>query len=283
MIMLTSGATFLIGLLPTYSQVGLLATVLLVLVRLVQGFAAGGESAGATTFLAEYAPARRRGYFTSWIDTFGFLAFVAASGLVLLLTTVLGEAAMKEWGWRIPFLLAGPLGWIGLYLRTHLEDSPEFLALKQSHKTEAAPLQVAVTTERRALGFCIGFVVIKAVGHWMLQAFIPGYLTTALRFPTQQAYLITTLGLLAVAVMVPFMGYLSDRFGRRPLMLAGCMGFILLSWPAMGLMAQGDVVSALLAMLLLGICIAAFDEILLRGYRGAVSYPDSLWRYRYRL
>ncbi|WNY86993.1 MFS transporter [Leclercia adecarboxylata] len=258
-IILTSGATFLIGLLPTYSQVGLLATVLLVLVRLIQGFAAGGESAGATTFLAEYAPAHRRGYFTCWIDNFGFLAFVAASGLVLLLTTVLGEAAMNKWGWRIPFLLAGPLGWIGLYLRTQLEDSPEFLALKRSNNTEAAPLYTAVTTERRALGFCIGFVVIKAVGHWMLQAFIPAYLTTELRFLTTQAYIITTFGLLAVAVMVPFMGYLSDRFGRRPLMLAGCVGFIFLSWPAMGLMAQGDIVYALLAMLLLGICIAAFD------------------------
>lgn len=133
-ILLTSGATFLIGLLPTFSQVGLFAPLMLVLVRLVQGFAAGGESAGATTFLAEYAPAHRRGFFTCWIDNFGFLAFVAASGLVLLLTSVLGEAAMNDWGWRIPFLLAGPLGWIGLWLRTHLEDSPEFLALKQSHK-----------------------------------------------------------------------------------------------------------------------------------------------------
>ncbi|MEB6377869.1 MFS transporter [Leclercia adecarboxylata] len=258
-ILLTSGATFLIGLLPTWSQVGLLAPALLVLVRLVQGFAAGGESAGATTFLAEYAPADRRGYFTSWIDNFGFLAFVAASGLVLLLTAALGEAAMNDWGWRIPFLLAGPLGWIGLYLRTHLEDSPEFLALQKSHKTEAAPLHTALATERRALSFCIGFVVIKAVGHWLLQAFIPGYLTTTLRYPTQQAYLITTLGLLAVAVMVPLMGCLSDRFGRRPLMLAGCIGFVLLTWPAMQVMAQGDVRSGLLAMLLLGICIAAFD------------------------
>ncbi|MEL2243690.1 MFS transporter [Leclercia adecarboxylata] len=258
-ILLTSGATFLIGLLPTFSQAGLLAPVLLVLVRLVQGFAAGGESAGATTFLAEYAPAHRRGFFTCWIDNFGFLAFVAASGLVLLLTSVLGESAMNDWGWRIPFLLAGPLGWIGLWLRTHLEDSPEFLALKKSHKTEAAPLHTAVTTERRALLFCIGFVAIKAVGHWMLQAFIPGYLATELRFPQEQAYFITTLGLLAIAVMIPFMGYLSDKFGRRPLMLAGCIGFILVSWPAMALMAQGDIFAAILAMLLLGICIALFD------------------------
>ncbi|HAF53206.1 MAG TPA: MFS transporter, partial [Leclercia adecarboxylata] len=101
-ILWTSGATFIIGLLPTYSQVGLLATVMLVLVRMIQGFAAGGESPGATTFLAEYAPAARRGYFTCWIDSFGFMAFVAGSGLVLLLTAWLGETAMNDWGWRIP-------------------------------------------------------------------------------------------------------------------------------------------------------------------------------------
>ena len=148
-ILLTSGATFTIGLLPTYAQAGLFATVLLVLVRMIQGFAAGGESAGATTFLAEYAPANRRGYFTCWTDSFGFMAFVAGSGLVLLLTTLLGEAAMNDWGWRIPFLLAGPLGWIGLYLRNHLQDSPEFEALRKSHQTEPAPLHKAVTSGRR--------------------------------------------------------------------------------------------------------------------------------------
>ncbi len=258
-ILWTSGATFIIGLLPTYSQVGLLATVMLVLVRMIQGFAAGGESPGATTFLAEYAPAARRGYFTCWIDSFGFMAFVAGSGLVLLLTAWLGETAMNDWGWRIPFLLAGPLGWIGLYLRNHLQDSPEFQALLNSHQTEAAPLRRAVITGRRALGFCIGFVVIKAVMHWMLQAFIPAYLVTTLHYPALDAYTITTLGLLFVAVLVPFMGYLSDRIGRKPLMLAGCLGLILFAWPAMKLLTSGEVFSAMLGLGLLGLCIAAFD------------------------
>nr|WP_269468326.1 MFS transporter [Leclercia tamurae] len=258
-ILLTSGATFTIGLLPPWSQAGMFATVLLVLVRLFQGFAAGGENAGATTFLAEYAPADRRGYFTSWTDTFGFMAFVAASGLVLLLTAVLGEAAMNDWGWRIPFLLAGPLGWIGLYLRKNLEDSPEFLALLKNRQTEATPLRTTLTTARRALIFCIGFVAIKAVMHWMLQTFIPAYLTTTLHYPALDAYTITTLGLLVIAVLVPFMGYLSDRVGRKPLMLAGCLGLILFAWPAMRMMASGDTLSASLGLGLLGVCIAIFD------------------------
>lgn len=258
-ILLTSGATFVMGLLPTFSQIGIAATVLLVITRLIQGFAAGGESSGATTFLAEYAPTARRGYFTCWIDNFGFMAFVAGSGLVFLLTATLGEATMSDWGWRIPFLIAGPLGLVGLYLRKHLEDTPEFLEMVKSGKTEASPLRTAVTTAWGALLFCVGFVVIKAVGHWTLQTFMPSYLSTELHYSKLDSYAITTVGLFAIAVMVPFMGYLSDKFGRKPLMLAGCAGFILFTYPAMMVMARGDMLSAIMAMLLLGAFIAAFD------------------------
>jgi len=258
-ILLTSGATFVMGLLPTFSQIGIAATVLLVITRLIQGVAAGGESSGATTFLAEYAPTARRGYFTCWIDNFGFMAFVAGSGLVFLLTATLGEATMSDWGWRIPFLIAGPLGLVGLYLRKHLEDTPEFLEMVKSGKTEASPLRTAVTTAWGALLFCVGFVVIKAVGHWTLQTFMPSYLSTELHYSKLDSYAITTVGLFAIAVMVPFMGYLSDKFGRKPLMLAGCAGFILFTYPAMMVMARGDMLSAVLAMLLLGAFIAAFD------------------------
>ncbi|WP_414163612.1 MFS transporter [Superficieibacter sp. BNK-5] len=258
-ILLTSGATFAMGLLPSYHTIGITATILLVITRLVQGFAAGGESSGATTYLAEYAPVARRGYFTCWIDNFGFMAFVAGSGLVFLLTASLGDDTMNDWGWRIPFLIAGPLGWIGLYLRQHLEDSPEYKAVAATGKTEAAPLRAAVTKAWAALLFCVGFVVLKAVGHWTLQTFMPSYLATELHFSRLNAYAITTIGLFAIAVMVPFMGYLSDRFGRKPLMLAGCSGFILFSYPAMMVMAQGDVLSAIFAMLMLGAFIAAFD------------------------
>ncbi|MEJ5070869.1 MFS transporter [Enterobacter ludwigii] len=258
-ILLTSGATFVMGLLPTFHQIGVTATVLLVITRLVQGFAAGGESSGATTYLAEFAPNDRRGYFTCWIDNFGFMAFVAGSGLVFILTASLGETAMNDWGWRIPFLVAGPLGWVGLYLRQHLEDSPEFKAVVQSGKTESKPLRAAVTKAWGALLFCVGFVVLKAVGHWTLQTFMPGYLSTELHFSKLNAYAITTIGLFGIAVLVPFMGWLSDKYGRKPLMLAGCAGFILFSYPAMMVMAQGNMLSAVLAMLLLGAFIAAFD------------------------
>lgn len=258
-ILLTSGSTFAMGILPTWSQLGISATILLVLIRLVQGFAVGGESAGATAFLAEYAPTHRRGYFTSWIDSFGFLAFVAGSGLVFILTAALGESAMNDWGWRIPFLVAGPLGIIGLYLRNYLQDSPEFLAALKSGKTDAAPLHSVVTYSRSALLFCTGFMVIKAVGHWTLQTFVPHYLSGAMAYSQRDAYAITTLGLFAIVLLVPLMGWLSDRVGRKPLMLVGCGGLIVFTLPAMMLMARGEMASAVMAMLILGVFIAAFD------------------------
>ncbi|MET8473760.1 MFS transporter [Streptomyces sp. NPDC006422] len=258
-VLLTSGSTFVMGLLPTYSAIGLAAPVLLVLVRLVQGFAAGGESSGATALLAEYATPKRRGYFSSFVDTFGFLAFVAGSGLVLLLTSVLSDHSMDTWGWRLPFLLAGPLGLVGLYMRRKLEDTPDFRKLEETGSVERSPLRTALRTGRAAMLFCCGFVVIKAVGHWSLQSFMPSYLQTTLGFSSTASYAVTTVGLLAIAVAVPFMGMLSDRVGRKPVMLGACAGIVLLSYPAFLLMAQGSAWGALAAMLVLGCLIAAFD------------------------
>lgn len=258
-IVITSVSTFVMGILPTYQQVGIIAPTLLVLTRLVQGFAAGGESSGVITYLAESARPHRRATLTCWSENFSFMAFVCGSGLVLALTHWLGEPAMDSWGWRIPFLLAAPLGLGGLYMRRNMEDSAEFHKLKQSGKLEHSPLRTTLKTSSRALLFCVGFVVVKAVSSWVLQSFMPGYLSTWLHYSRTDAYLITTLGLLSVAVTMPISGYLSDRLGRRPLMLMGCGGFILLTYPAMLLMAQGSVAAAVAAMSLLGVFVALFN------------------------
>ncbi|HBX06707.1 MAG TPA: hypothetical protein DEG10_12300 [Leclercia adecarboxylata] len=252
-------ATAAIGLVPVYASIGIAAPLIITVLRILQGLFAGGEYGGAVSLMTEFAPRGKRGLYGAWQSFTVALGLLAGAGIVALLSALLTPEALHDWGWRIPFLLAGPLGWIGLYLRNHLQDSPEFQALLNSHQTEAAPLRRAVITGRRALGFCIGFVAIKAVMHWMLQAFIPAYLVTTLHYPALDAYTITTLGLLFVAVLVPFMGYLSDRIGRKPLMLAGCLGLILFAWPAMKLLASGEVFSAMLGLGLLGLCIAAFD------------------------
>jgi MHS family proline/betaine transporter-like MFS transporter len=258
-ILVTSGATVVMGLLPTFDMVGLWAPFLLVIVRLVQGFAAGGESSGATTLLAEYAPSNRRGFVTSFIDVFGFAAFVVSAGLVLLFTTTLGEDALTDWGWRVLFLLALPLGLVGLYLRNKLEDTPEFQAVKAAGEVSASPLRDSFRTSWRALLFCVGFVVLKAVGHWILQTFMPSYLQTDLGYSKTLSYGATVVGLLAIATLVPFMGLLSDKIGRKPVMIAGCLGFLVLTYPTLMLMNAGNFWAAAGAMVILGVFMAAFD------------------------
>ncbi|HEY0211939.1 MAG TPA: MFS transporter [Acerihabitans sp.] len=258
-IVITSCSTFVMGILPTYANVGIVAPVLLVLIRLVQGFAAGGESSGVITYLAESAQPHRRASLTCWSENFSFMAFVCGSGLVLFLTHQLGETAMNDWGWRIPFLLAAPLGLGGLYMRRNMEDSAEFHMLQKAGKLEHSPLRTTLTTSSRALLFCVGFVVVKAVSSWVLQSFMPSYLSTYLHYSHTDSYLITTLGLFSVAIVMPLAGYLSDRWGRRPLMLIGCGGFILLTYPAMMMMEQGSVAVSIVAMSTLGMLVALFN------------------------
>jgi MHS family proline/betaine transporter-like MFS transporter len=140
-ILLMAGATFAAGLLPGYAAVGIWAPILLVFLRLLQGFSAGGEYGGASTFMAEFAPDDRRGFWTSWLE-FGSLAgYFMGAGLATLLTVTLSDGVMSSWGWRIPFLIAGPLGVIGLYLRLKLQDTPVFTALEEAGEVEESPLR----------------------------------------------------------------------------------------------------------------------------------------------
>src|SRR3712207_80113 len=140
-IILMSVSTFVIGLLPSYATIGIVAPILLVVARCLQGFSAGGEFGGASTFLAEYSPDDRRGFLVSWLEFSTLIGFILGSSLVLLLTTALSEGAMTAWGWRVPFLLAGPLGLVGIYIRLRLEDTPEFRALESTGQVSSSPFR----------------------------------------------------------------------------------------------------------------------------------------------
>ncbi|GAA1488167.1 MFS transporter [Brachybacterium sacelli] len=258
-VLITSVATALMGVLPTWQNIGVIAPILLVILRLVQGFAAGGESSGATALLAEYAPPNRRGFVSSFVDVFGFLAFVVGAGLVLAFTALLGEDALNSWGWRALFLVAVPLGLVSLYLRMKLEDTPEFRAVKEKGKVVGNPLRTSLQTSWKALLFCVCFVVVKAVGHWTLQTFMPSYLQTELGYSAISSYGALVIGLLFIMLMVPLFGLLSDTVGRRPVMIAGCAGFIVFTYPTLTLMSSGHFLAAAGALIILGVFMAAFD------------------------
>ncbi|ANP54757.1 MHS family proline/betaine transporter-like MFS transporter [Streptomyces griseochromogenes] len=259
MIMMAAG-TFAIGLIPSYASIGVGAPLLLLAARLVQGFSTGGEYAGASTFIAEYAPDKRRGFFGSWLE-FGTLAgYIGGAGLVTVMTAVLSSDDLLSWGWRIPFLIAGPMGIIGLYLRMRLEETPAFAA--EAEKAEAArakvPLREMVAGQWKALLLCMGLVLVFNVTDYMLLSYMPSYLTSELKYDETHGLLVV-LGVMALMMIVqPFAGALTDRVGRRPVIAAGCAGFLFLSVPALLLIRNGSLVAVALGMGALGLLLVCF-------------------------
>jgi MHS family proline/betaine transporter-like MFS transporter len=256
--------TFAIGLIPSYATIGFWAPVLLIFFRLVQGFSTGGEYGGASTFIAEYAPDKRRGFFGSFLE-FGTLAgYTGAAGLVTVLTAWLGSDAMEAWGWRIPFLVAGPLGLVGLYLRLRLDETPAFQKLEAGnvHATEAA--DTVETTAKGDLAkifrqywptliLCIALVGAYNVTDYMLLSYMPTYLSDELGYSETHGLLILLAVMVALMAIISRVGRLNDHFGRKPLLMAGMLGFFFLSLPSFLLIKQGSIPGIVAGMLMLGL------------------------------
>ncbi len=253
-ILLMAGATFCVGLLPGYATLGIAAPIGLIVLRVIQGFSTGGEYGGAATFMAEYAPDRRRGFLGSFLE-FGTLAgFTLGAVLVLLTQLVVGPDAMAAWGWRLPFLVAAPLGLIGIYLRTKLEDTPCFRELEQSGQTE----HETSTQFRDLLGYwrpllqLAGLVVALNVANYTLLAYMPSYLQTEIGLSDNAALVLIIIGQLVMMILLPFSGALSDRVGRKPMWWVSLVGLFVLAIPLYMLMAQGFA-QAIIAFTILGL------------------------------
>ncbi|MEV4787609.1 glycine betaine/L-proline transporter ProP [Streptomyces tuirus] len=259
MIMMAVG-TFAIGLIPSYATIGVGAPILLLVARLVQGFSTGGEYAGASTFIAEYAPDKRRGFLGSWLE-FGTLAgYIGGAGLVTIMTALLSADDLTSWGWRIPFLIAGPMGIIGLYLRMRLEETPAFAAEaeKADNNRPRTPLREMVTGQWRALLLCVGLVLVFNVTDYMLLSYMPSYLTGQLHYDETHGLLVVLGVMAAMMIAQPFVGALTDRVGRRPVIATGCAGFLLLSVPALLLIREGSLLAVALGMGALGMLLVCF-------------------------
>lgn len=247
-ILLMSGCTFLVGCLPTYSAIGFAAPVLVVLLRLIQGFSTGGEYGGAATFIAEYAPTRRRGFWGSFLELGTLTGYVLGNAVVLTVTLSFSADAVENWAWRIPFFVALPLGLIGLYLRSKLEDTPEFRRLDAAgQKAEKAPLREALSRNWRMILNLIGIVLLLNVADYMLLTTMPTYFTDTLKINDNTSTLIIIgVEVVQIALIAPI-GALSDRIGRKPILLTAAIGFLVFSYPAIKLMQAGS-----LALLIVG-------------------------------
>ncbi|MFJ3233981.1 MFS transporter [Streptomyces sp. NPDC086787] len=263
MIMMSAG-TFAIGLIPGYATIGIAAPVLLLLARMVQGFSTGGEYGGATTFVAEYAPDRRRGFLSSWLDFGTFVGYALGSALVTVLNLALSDAEMLSWGWRIPFLVAGPLGVIGLYIRLRLEESPAFQQQLDEHERELAQksagreIKSIVRNQWRPLLICMGLVLLYNVTNYMVTGYLPTYLTETLHRSSSSADALVLLGMLWIVLLITFLGRLSDRVGRRPVYAVAAAAMIALAVPSFLLIKADGWWPPVLGVLVLATLLACF-------------------------
>ncbi|GAB2805513.1 MFS transporter [Streptomyces daliensis] len=251
-----SGATLAIGLLPGYASIGIAAPVLLVVLRLVQGFAAGGEFGSAASFLAESAPRRRRGFGVSWLEVGSLVGFLAGSFVFLLLSTGLDEQQLTSWGWRVPFLVAGPLGVIGFIIRNKIEDTPEYRALEANDTVPHSPARELLRSHKRQLLQAAGLMAAMHVPFYAVLTYLVTYETDHLGHSADSAALLSTVISLLGLVLVPLFGTLSDRVGRKPVFIGATVALLLVSTPAFLLMRTG-LAGTWAAGLLLGVILAA--------------------------
>lgn len=267
-IILMSLCTFGVGVLPGYATIGVAAPLLLLLLRLLQGFSTGGEYGGAATFISEYAPTKRRGFFGSFLE-FGTLSgYVLGNSLVLIVSLAFGSAATQAWAWRIPFLLALPLGLIGLYLRTRLSDTPTFQQQEATgQRPEKAPLRETLLGHWPMILNLVGIVVLLNIADYMLLTTMPSYFTEHLHISDNTASLIIIgVELAQMAIIVP-LGRLSDRLGRKPLLMTAAIGYVLISYPAIRMMQSGSLVA-----LVIGFALVAFLLVLMLAVIGS-TFP----------
>lgn len=261
-ILIMSAATFCIALIPGYDAIGIWAPILLLMIRVVQGFSASGEYAGASAFLVEYAPANRRGLYAAVVPASTAAGLLLGSLIAALLTGLMSSDALQSWGWRLPFLLAAPMGLIGRYIRTKLEDTPVFRQLEAGDHADKAPVSSLFRNHWRQLLQAVGAVLLNAVGFYVILSYMPTYLSTELGLGETESFLATTVALATYIGFIFLTGMLSDRYGRKKVLIAASVSFILLTVPAFALLGTGNFLVIVLVQILLGAMLTLNDGTL---------------------
>ena len=225
-ILLMGASTFLVGILPNYNSIGVLAPVVLIVLRMLQGLALGGEYGGAATYVAEHAPHGRRGAYTAWIQTTATLGLFLSLLVILGTRTIVGEEAFADWGWRIPFILSVLLLGISVWIRMSMNESPAFKKMKAEGKTSKAPLSESFGQWKNlkiVILALVGLVAGQAVVWYTGQFYALFFLTQTLKVDGATANILVAISLLIATPFFVVFGTLSDKIGRKPIILAGCL------------------------------------------------------------
>ncbi len=266
-ILLMALGTLIIAVTPGYAQIGLIAPVMIVLARLLQGFSAGGEMGSATAFLTEHAPAGRKAFYSSWIQASIGVAVLLGSGLGALLSSYLTQAQLESWGWRVPFIIGTLIGPAGFYIRSRIDETPVY---NQTPRAESPLREVLRSYPRETL---IGFslVVLWTVCTYAVLFYIPSYSTRVLGLPSWMGFSAGMLGGAVLIVATPIVGLLADRTGRRPWLLGSALVIFIVAYPLFLFINQApglasllifEVIMGVLISCYIGSILAAFGELL---------------------
>jgi MHS family proline/betaine transporter-like MFS transporter len=257
-------ATAAIGLLPSFATVGILAPILLLICRLIQGFSAGGEVAAAYSFVAENSPVNRRGFYTALPQFGSYTAMLCGTGLGVGLATLLPEGALETWGWRIAFLIAAPLGILGYWIRRSLNDTITFLNARQEGETTQSPIAATVkdgSNVKRVLT-AITLALLNSSGYYILFNYMPSYIEKEIGMPKSDSLVVTLCAVLVMLVGIPTTGALSDRIGRRKVLILSALACAVLAIPCYALIAQGRLGLAILGAMIMAMAFCGHSAVL---------------------
>lgn len=230
----------LMGVLPTYPQVGIMAPVLLVIVRMAEGFSAGGEIGGSATYIAESSPPRLRGFFGAFTPTGSTLGFAVAAAVAGIVVGLLSADQMSDWGWRIPFLLCVPLTLLCLWARLKLEDTPDFREMEAKSEVTRSPFVDVLRSNSGSVLKVIGLAVATNGTGYVGLTYMNVYLINDLGYDSQHVYWLSAAVIGLACVTMPFIGMVTDRFGRLTVLTTGCVGYVLLAYPILLTMSQAS-------------------------------------------
>lgn len=257
-ILMMSFATALIGIIPNYQSIGVMAPLLLIVMRMVQGLAAGGEYTGASVFMNESAPNSRRGLFTSLLESGSILGYIIGSLFVAILTTTLSSEQMADWGWRIPFICSLPLALVGMYVRTKINDTPTFIKMKEENNLAKAPLKEMFVTARKPLAISFLVVAFANGAYYTLLTYLPSYFETQVGLTTIESLVVTTSGMVLMMILFPIFGMLADRYGRVKFLLLSALLAIFTAIPIIAFVSGGSPSGPLIGFFALGVIVAIF-------------------------
>jgi len=273
-VVLMGVGTMLIGLLPSYSSVGVLAPILLVVCRLLQGLSLGGETTGVESYIAESAPDGKRASWTSLVMSFAYIPVALVACFILGLRTVMGDAAFEAWGWRIPFLLGGVVAFAGYLLRRNLDDPDEYLEAKaeadqlalvpKSGESVAHALGQSFKT-RKSMLLVILLLAPQSVAAYLLTGYMYTYLVKEGHTTATVALLSNAAAVVVLAILLPFMGRLCDRFGRKRMYAAGAAWLFISAYPAFLLAGSGSLAGALIGQFFLAFGVAVYTSAMFVG------------------